>query len=108
MRLILAAVLALTVGTTAHAQNQQQCEALAKPIEAKIAPFQNDDPEDEKATPQRCAQTKELIKLYEEYKVKADKLNCPFAYVEGKKLGGADMRVELLADIKQAYKEKCR
>ena len=107
MRFMLTALLAVTVGTAAHAQNQQQCEALAKPVEAKIASLQNDDPEDERATPQRCAQAKEVIKLYEAYKVKADKLNCPFAYVEGKKLGGPQMRAELVADIKQAYKEKC-
>jgi len=107
MRLFLAALFTMTAGLPmAHAATQQQCETLAKPIEAKIAGFQK--MRDGKPTAQDCARSSELIKLYIDYQAHADRLNCPFAYVGGQKLGGASERADLIADIKQAHNEKCR
>lgn len=107
MRLFLAALLAVTTNlSTAHAGTQQQCETLAKPVEAKMesAP----DLEESKPTPQNCARAAALIELYTSYQSQADGMNCPFAYVEGQEIGGAEERAELLAGIKQAYTEKCQ
>lgn len=107
MRLALTAFFMIaSAAHTAHAATQQQCEQLAKPVEAKIAGIQN--MKEGKPTAKDCASTAEIIKMYASYQAQADKLNCPFAYVGGQKLGGAEERADLLADIKQAYGEKCR
>jgi hypothetical protein len=107
MRLFIASLLIITAGSTstAYAATQQQCEVLAKPMEAKMAVLQKDDG---KPTPQFCARTSEVIKLYVDYQAQADKLNCPFAYVSGQKIGGAAERADLIMDMKKAYSEKCR
>ena len=107
MRLLAALMLSLTVGSVAHAQSQQQCEALFKPLEAKFETMPKLDDED-KPTPQTCARGKDVIKAYEDYTAKADKMNCAFAYLNGQKIGGKAERADLLKDMKQAYKEKCR
>jgi hypothetical protein len=107
MRLVLAALLTMTCGLTAtHAATQQQCEALAKPVEAKIDSLP--DIKGGKPSPQDCARASEVIKLYTSYQAQADRMSCPFAYAGGQKIGGAAERADLLADIKQAYAEKCR
>lgn len=107
MRLILTALLAMTAGlSSAHAATQQQCETLAKPVEAKIAALQ-DIPEG-KPNPRDCARTAEAIKMYATYQTQADRMNCPFAYASGQKIGGAAERAELLADMKKAHSEHCR
>lgn len=107
MRLVLAALLTITGGlTAAHAATQQQCEALAKPVETKIASLP--DMEEGKPSAQDCARASEVIKLYTSYKAQADGMSCPFAYAGGQKIGGATERAELLNDIKQAHREKCR
>lgn len=107
MRLVLAALLTMTAGLqTVHAATQQQCESLSKPVEEKISGLQ--DMHEGKPSAQDCARTAEVIKLYASYRVQADRMNCPFAYVGGQKIGGASERADLLADIKQAYSEKCR
>lgn len=105
MRLLIAALLT-TATFAAHAATQQQCEALIKPIEAKMAGLQRTN--DSKPTPESCARAKEVIGLYVDYKVKADKLDCPFAFVSGQKIGGAEERADLISDLKKAYAEKCR
>jgi hypothetical protein len=105
MRLLIASLLAITACSTAYAATQQQCEELAKPMEAKMAVLQKDD---NKPTPQSCARASEIIKSYVSYQGQADKLNCPFAYVSGQKFGGAAERAELIADMKKAYSDKCR
>lgn len=104
-RLLLASSVALAA-TTAHAATQQQCEALMKPVEAKMEGIQKLD--DGKASPQNCARAKEVIRLYVDYQGQADKLNCPFAYVSGQKIGGAAERADLIAELKKSYAEKCR
>lgn len=107
MRLTMSALFMIALATqTAHAATQQQCESLAKPVEAKIAGIQ--DMHEGKPSAKDCARTAEVIKMYAGYQAQADKLDCPFAYVSGQKLGGAPERAELLADMKQAYGEKCR
>jgi len=107
MRLFLAALLTMTGGlTAAHASTQQQCEALLKPVSAKIASLP--DIKNRKPTPQECAQSAEAIKMYVGYQAQADRMNCAFAYVGGQKIGGAEERAELLADIRKAHAEKCR
>jgi hypothetical protein len=107
MRLFVASLLMITAGSlsTAYAATQHQCEALMKPMDDKMAVLQK---EDAKPTPQSCARANEVIKLYADYKVQADKLNCPFAYVSGQQIGGAAERADLIADMKKAYSEKCR
>lgn len=105
MRLLIASLLTITVGSSAYAATQQQCEALSKPMDAKMAVLQKDDG---KPTPQSCARASEVIKLYVDYQGQADKLNCPFAYVSGQKIGGAAERAQLVADLKGAYREQCR
>jgi hypothetical protein len=107
MRLLVASLLMTVAGAPAYAQSQQQCEALARPVEAKMAPLQQRK-ENAKPTPQDCAQAKEVIKAYIQYQAQADKLNCPFAFVGGQKIGGAAERADLLADIKKDYSENCR
>ncbi|HYD60271.1 MAG TPA: hypothetical protein VEC35_07945 [Noviherbaspirillum sp.] len=107
MRLILAALFTMTAGlSVAHAAAQQQCETLAKPVETKIASLP--DMKEGKPSAQDCARASEVIKLYTSYKSQADGMNCPFAYVGGQKIGGATERAELLDDMKQAHREKCR
>lgn len=106
MRLALAALLTITGLQTAHAATQQQCEALLKPVETKVASLPK--MREGKPSPQDCARASDAIKLYVGYQVQADQLNCPFAYVGGQKIGGAPERAELIADIKKAYSEKCR
>lgn len=106
MCLILTLILALGAVSTAYAATQKECEALMKPVEAKLAGIQRLDKG--KPTPQACAQSGEAIKSYVEYQAQADKLNCPFAYVSGQKIGGAAERADLINDMKAAYKEKCR
>lgn len=107
MRLVLAALLTVTSGLhAAHAATQQQCEALLKPVEEKVAGFEK--MRGDKPTPQDCARSSDLIKLYTTYQKQADGMNCPFAYVAGQKIGGAAERADMLADIKQAHNEKCR
>ncbi|RJF92660.1 hypothetical protein [Noviherbaspirillum saxi] len=107
MRTFLFALFAMTTGiNTANAASQQQCEALLKPIEAKMDRMQSMDTG--KPTPQACARGAEMIKMYVSYKAEADKLNCPFAFVSGQKVGGAPERAELIADMKKAYSEQCR
>lgn len=101
------AVLLLTFTTFSFAATQQQCEALLKPVEPKLDGMQKLDDES-KPTPQTCARAKEVIQLYVNYAVQADKLNCPFAYVSGQQIGGKAERTDLIADMKQAYNEKCR
>lgn len=96
----------MTAGSAAWAATQQQCEALMKPMEAKFAGMPRMD--EGKPTPQSCARANEVIKAYVEYQAQADKLNCPFAYVSGQKIGGAAERADLIADMKKAYSEKCR
>lgn len=108
MRFPTAALLTLSIAAPlAQAATQQQCEALMKPVQAKMDTMQKLD-DDEKPSPQTCARGKEVISLYADYAAQADKLNCPFAYVSGKQLGGKAERAELIADLRQAYKEKCR
>lgn len=107
MRLVLTALLTMTAALqTAHAATQQQCETLAKPVEAKIATMQ--DMHEGKPTAQDCARAAEVLKLYASYQSQADRLNCPFAYVSGQKIGGAQERADLMADMKKAVSEKCR
>jgi len=106
MRLLIATLLTITAGSTAYAATQQQCEALAKPIEAKMDALQRID--EDKPTRQDCSRASEVIKLYGAYQAQADKLNCPFAYASGQKIGGAAERANLAGDMKQAYNEKCR
>lgn len=104
MRLILTVLLTCCVASTAYAASQKECEALMKPVNAKLEGVQRLD----KPTPKACAQSGEAIKAYVEYQAQADKLNCPFAYVSGQKIGGAAERADLINDMKAAYKEKCR
>jgi hypothetical protein len=107
MRTFLFAMFAITTGLNgAHAATQQQCESLLKPIEAKTASLQNHH--SRKPTPQDCARGAELIKMYVTYQSEADKLNCPFAFVSGQKIGGAAERAELVAELKKSYSEECR
>lgn len=107
MRLAITALFMFTLtAQCAHAATQQQCETLAKPVEAKISGIQ--DMHEGKPSAKDCARTAEAIKMYADYQTQADKLNCPFAYMGGQKIGGAPERAELLADMKQAYGEKCR
>ena len=106
MRLFLAALLTIAAASTAHAATQQQCEALFKPIEAKMDGIQRID--ENKPTPQDCARANEVIKMYVSYQAQADKLNCPFAYVSGQKIGGKAERADLISEMKQGYSEKCR
>ncbi len=106
MRLFIASLLTITACSTAYAATQQQCEALAKPVEARMDALQRLD--DGKPTPQNCARANEVIKMYVGYQAQADKLNCPFAYLSGQKIGGAAERADLVSDMKQAYGEKCR
>lgn len=106
MRTLIAALLAVSAGSTAFAATQQQCEALLKPIEARMEGMQRLD--EGKATPQNCGRARDMISLYSDYRTQADKLGCPFAYVSGQKIGGAAERADLIAEMKQAYAEKCR
>ncbi|HJV76284.1 MAG TPA: hypothetical protein VJ654_18835, partial [Noviherbaspirillum sp.] len=101
------AVLLFTFTTCSLAATQQQCEALMKPVEPKLASMQKLE-DDAKPTPQTCALGKEVIQLYVNYTAQADKLNCPFAYIPGQQIGGKAERANLIADMKQAYNEKCR
>jgi hypothetical protein len=105
MRLLVASLL-LIAGASAHAQSQQQCEALFKPIEARLEPLQQQT--NDKPTPQACAQAREVIKAYTQYQAQADKMNCPFAYAGSQKIGGAAERADMMADMKKAYSAKCR
>lgn len=106
MRTFLTALL-LTFATCSFAATQQQCEALMKPVDPKLAKMQKLE-DDSKPTPQTCALAKEVIQLYVNYTAQADKLNCPFAYASGQQIGGKAERADLIADMKQAYNEKCR
>jgi hypothetical protein len=106
MRLLFASLVMLAAATAAHAEPQQQCEALAKPINAKIEAVSEagDNP-----TPQACAKLKDAISAYTPYKAQADKMGCPFAYAgPGQKIGGAAQRAELLADMQKVHREKCK
>lgn len=110
MRSLIALFLAASTGV-AVAATQQQCEALAKPVEAKIDALQKLDEkrkENTKPSPQVCARGKEVLSMYIEYTAQADKLNCPFAFSSGQKIGGAAERADLIADLKKAYIEECR
>ncbi|GIZ53357.1 hypothetical protein [Noviherbaspirillum aridicola] len=107
MRILPAVLLTLASTSLAHAATQQQCEALMKPVEAKMEGMQKLKDGD-KPSPATCARGKEVIRLYADYAAQADKLNCPFAYVSGQKFGGKAERAELIADLQEAYKEKCR
>ncbi|TFW34919.1 hypothetical protein [Massilia horti] len=108
MRLFIAALLTLTAGSTAFAGvTQQQCESLSKPVYEKFPAVQTRDDE-VTLSPQKCALVKDLIKVYEDYVAKADKMSCPFAYNEGKKVGGAAERADMLAGLRKVYKENCR
>jgi len=99
--------LTITAGLhPAHAATQQQCEALLKPVEAKVATLPKI--RDRKPTPQECARSAEAIKLYTSYQAQADSMNCPFAYVAGQTFGGAPERAELIADLKKSHNETCR
>lgn len=106
MRSLIAIPLAVSCAT-AFASTQPKCEALMKPVEAKMAVMQKLD-DDTNPSPQTCARGKEVINMYVEYTAQADKLNCPFAFVSGQKIGGASERADLIADMRKAYKEKCR
>ena len=106
MRILVASLLTVAA-SSAFAATQQQCEALMKPVEAKLAGMPKLE-DDSKPSPQTCARGREVIKSYVDYTAQADKLNCPFAFVSGQKIGGAAERADLIADMKQAYSEKCR
>lgn len=106
MRILIVSVLAM-LGNLAFAATQQQCEALMKPVEAKMATMPQ-SVEDSKPSPQTCARSKDVIKTYVDYTAQADRLNCPFAFVSGQKVGGAAERAELIADMKKAFSEQCR
>ncbi|HEY0844753.1 MAG TPA: hypothetical protein VGE12_05270 [Noviherbaspirillum sp.] len=107
MRLLLTALFMMASGLhNVHAATQQQCETLAKPVEAKIASLP--DMDEIKPTKRDCTRAAEAIKMYAGYQAQADRLNCPFAYLNGQTIGGAAERADLLADMKQAYSEKCR
>lgn len=107
MRLFLAALLSMTAALhTAHAATQQQCESLLKPVQMKVASLPN--MKEGKPSSKDCERAAEAIKLYVSYQAEADRMNCPFAYVEGQTIGGAPERAEVIAGIKKAYSEKCR
>lgn len=108
MRLVLAALFTLTSALhTAQAATQQQCEALLKPIEMKVATLPN--MREGKPSVQDCARASEVLKLYVNYQTQADRLNCPFAYLGGgQTMGGAPERAELIASLKKVHSEKCR
>ncbi|WP_205609942.1 hypothetical protein [Noviherbaspirillum galbum] len=106
MRILIVTFLAMTAAST-FAASQQQCEALMKPVEAKLSGMPKLD-DDSKPSPQTCARGRDVIKNYVDYAAQADKLNCPFAFVSGQQIGGAAERADLIADMKKAYSEKCR
>lgn len=103
MRLLITSVFAMAAATSAHAGNQQQCETLIKPIEARFTELQKE----EKPTPQACSRWKNGIKMLEKYIADADKLKCPMTYVSGQPVGGAEERAVILNEVKQAVKEQC-
>ncbi len=106
MRFVLASLFMFAAATAANAANQQQCEALIKPVEAKFDQLQKF--KDEKPTPQACARARDSLKVYGDYIAKADKMGCPMAYINGQGFGGKEERAELMADLKKAYAEQCR
>jgi hypothetical protein len=105
MRLLVASILMFVAGGAAHAESQQQCEALYKPVDAKLVAVAEAG---EKPTPQACAKAKDAIKAFSQYQAQADKMGCAFAYIPGQRIGGAAERADLLADMQKAYKEKCK
>ncbi|WP_148415736.1 hypothetical protein [Noviherbaspirillum massiliense] len=106
MRLLIATLLTIMAVSTAHAATQQQCEALSKPVETKMTALSQID--ERTPTPYTCSRVNDLIKMYVDYQAQADKLNCPFAYESGQRVGGAAERASLVNDMKKAYAEKCR
>jgi hypothetical protein len=106
MRILIITFLAMTA-TSTFAASQQQCDALMKPVEAKMNSMPKLDDES-KPSPQTCARGRDVIKTYVEYAAQADKLNCPFAFVSGQQIGGVAERADLIADMKKAYSEKCK
>jgi len=107
MRFILASLLMIATASAANAASQQQCEALMKPMEAKVATLPKLKDE-EKPSPQTCARGREVIKMYDDYVAKADKMNCPFMYISGKPHGGKEERAQMMSAIKEKFDEKCR
>jgi hypothetical protein len=50
----------------------------------------------------------EAVKLYTSYQAQAEHMNCPVAHMRAQKIVCVVERAELLNDIKQVYREKCR
>lgn len=111
MGIVLLAALLLLSGVESAIASQQQCEALQKQFSANTAKFDRSDKpeksESEKLTAQECRDFREYIKIYGTYQSQADSLNCAFAYHEGKRIGGAHERAELMADLRKELKKSC-